>query len=53
LMGVFAKICSHAELVGGASTTTAVEHPDKTTHAAKAKTMVRRVALCRGVRRKT
>ena len=53
LMGVFAKICSHAELAGGASTTTAVEHPDTTTHAAKARTMVRRVALGRGVRRKT
>ena len=53
LMGVFAKICSHAELVGGASTTTAVEHPDATTHAARARTMVRRVALGRGVRRKT
>ena len=53
LMGVFANICSHAELVGGASTTTAVEHPDTTTHAARARTMVRRVALGRGVRRKT
>ena len=53
LMGVFARICSHAELVGGASTTTAVEHPDITMHAARAQTMVRRVALGRGVRRKT
>ena len=53
LMGVFAKICSHAELAGGASTTTAVEHPDTTTHAARARTMVHRVALGRGVRRKT
>ena len=53
LMGAFAKICSHAELAGGASTITAVEHPDTMTHAARARTMVRRVALGRGVRRKT
>jgi hypothetical protein len=53
LMGASAKTCSHSELVGGASTTTAVEHPDITTHAARARTIVCRVALSRRVRRKT
>ena len=53
LMGASAKTCSHSELVGGASTTTAVEHPDITTQAARARTIVCRVALSRRVRRKT